>query len=480
MQVTTKDNRRIEISILTWILALLTVIATIGTLVIALIDKSIFYQIPVACFGVLLLGLLYLYIYLFNKELLKQRNKLVLFMCIYILIMITTVAMSSLHYLLIPIPIAGMLIAIMIDNRLGIMTNLILTLLAQLVSGSDMPCLMFFIVSGTLACMIITQAKKRNMIVFVSGYLVGMNIVLILLINLYQFGDLTHLEVADVLYGVLNSVFSVIITIGSLPLFETLFDVSTPLKLLELTNSDQKLIQRLLLEAPGTYHHSQMVSNLAQTAANDIGANALLARTGAIYHDIGKLKDPIYFAENQDGYNLHDELDPENSAKIIISHVDYGVKLATEHHLPKAVRHIIKQHQGDTVVKYFYHKAISNNDGIVDEEAFKYGGPKPQTNEAAIIMLADCVEAYVRALPEGERHLDNIEKCIDEIMNNKFEESQLNECNLKLKELPIIGNSFMKVYNGLYHERVKYPDNKVGGDSIVNNHQFRLLYHQEL
>ncbi|QUI23532.1 HDIG domain-containing protein [Vallitalea pronyensis] len=469
--MSTKENSRIQVNFLTWVLAILAILVTIGTLVIALRDESIGYQIPVVCFGVLLLGLLYLYIYLFHKQLLAQRNKLVLFVSIYILLMITTVVMSSLPYLLIPIPIAGMLIAIMIDNRLGIMTHLVLTLLAQLVSGSDLLFLMFFIVSGTLACMIITQAKKRHMLVFVSGYLVGINIVLILLIHLYQYGNLSQLEVTDVLYSVLNSVFSVIITIGSLPLFETVFDVATPLKLLELTNSDQKLIQRLLLEAPGTYHHSQMVSNLAQTAANDIGANALLARTGAIYHDVGKLKDPMYFGENQDGYNPHDELDPENSAKIIISHVNYGVKLATDHHLPKAVRHIIKQHQGDTVVKYFYHKAIQNNDGAVDEEAFKYDGPKPQTNEAAIIMLADCVEAYVRALPEADRHLTNIEKCIDEIINSKFQEGQLSECHLKIKELPIIGNSFMKVYNGLYHERVKYPDNTVGGDNIVDNHQ---------
>lgn len=466
-----KDKNRVEISLLTWILAILTVLVTVGTFIIALREKTLTYQIPVICFAILLLSLLYLYVYLFHKDLFKRRNKMILFISIYVLLMITSVSMSNLPYLLIPIPIAGMLIAIMIDNRLGIMTNLILALMAQLVSGNDLIFLMFFIVSGTLACMIITQAKKRNMIVFVSGYLVGMNIILILLIHLYQFGNLSMLKITDVLYSVLNSVFSVIITIGSLPLFETVFDVATPLKLLELTNSDQKLLQRLLLEAPGTYHHSQMVSNLAQTAANDIGANALLARTGAIYHDIGKLKDPMYFAENQDGYNPHDELDPENSAKIIISHVDYGVKLATEHHLPKAVRHIIKQHHGDTMVRYFYHKAVNNNDGTIDEEAFKYSGPRPQTNEASIIMLADCVEAYVRALPEPDRHLANVEKCIDEIINNKFQEGQLSECDLKLKELPIIGNAFMKVYNGLYHERVKYPDNKVGGDSNVDNHQ---------
>lgn len=468
----TKENHKSKISLLSTFLALFAVLVTIISAVIALNSSEFLIKLSVGCFVILLFIMLYVYIYSFNKDLLKYKNKILLYTCIYIILMIVVVSMNRLPYLLIPIPIAGMLIAIMIDNRLGIMTNILLTIVGLLVSGSGIEFFLFYTIAGTLSCLVITQAKKRNKIVFVSGYLCIVNIVLVVLINLYQNGSFSNFNVTDIFYGVLNSIFSVIITIGSLPLWETLFDVSTPLKLLELTNSDQKLIQRLLLEAPGTYHHSQMVSNLAETAANDIGANALLARTGALYHDIGKLKNPMYFTENQDGVNPHDELDSAASAEIIINHVEYGVKLATENHLPKAVRSIIKQHQGDTLVKYFYFKAKENSDGFdIDENDFRYSGPKPQTNEAAIIMLADCAEAYIRSLPENKRTLSNIEKCIEEIINDKFAEGQLNECNLKIKELPIIGNSFMKVYNGLYHERVKYPENKVGGNEVVDNNK---------
>lgn len=457
-----KRKNKLNINILSAIIGIITILITIGAILIAMATKELFFKISVTGYVLLLFIIIYIYIYHYNKDILKYKNRALLFMCIYVLSMIAVVSMCRLPYLVIPIPIAGMLIAILFDNRLGIVTNISLTIIGLLVSGYGINLFLFYIISGTLACIIISQAKKRNNIVFISAYLVILNVVLVLLINLYEFGNLSRLNIMDILYAGINSTFSVIITIGSLPLWETLFDVATPLKLLELTNSDQKLIQRLLLEAPGTYHHSQMVSNLAQTAANDIGANTLLAKTGAIYHDIGKLKNPIYFTENQSDINPHDELDPVSSAKIIINHVSYGVKLATENHLPKAVRNIIKQHQGDTIVKYFYNKAIENSDGFeVDENDFRYEGPKPQTNEAAIIMLADCVEAYVRALPESNRTLTNIEKCIREIINNKFNEGQLNECNLKIKELPIIGNSFMKVYNGLYHERVKYPDNEV-------------------
>ncbi|GKX30093.1 hypothetical protein SH1V18_25730 [Vallitalea longa] len=468
----TKEDHYKKISILISFFATLMILITIIASVIALSESQLLVKVSVGCFIILLFSMLYIYMYFFNRDLFKQKNKLLLFICIYVIMMIVVVAMNKLPYLLIPISIAGMLIAIMIDSRLGIMTNMLLTIVGLLVSGNGIDFFIFYMISGTLSCLVITKAKRRNKIVFVAGYLSIVNIILVVLINLYQHGSFVEFNVTDVFYGVLNAVFSVIITIGSLPLWETLFDVSTPLKLLELTNSDQKLIQRLLLEAPGTYHHSQMVSNLAQTAANDIGANALLARTGALYHDIGKLKNPMYFTENQDGVNPHDELDPVSSAKIIINHVGDGVKLATENHLPKAVRSIIREHQGDTLVKYFYFKAKESSDGFdVDEDDFRYAGPKPQTNEAAIIMLADCTEAYIRSLHESKRTLGNIEKCIEEIINSKFSEGQLSECNLKIKELPVIAGSFMKVYNGLYHERVKYPDNKVGGNEVVDNNK---------
>ncbi|MCT4544075.1 MAG: HDIG domain-containing protein [Vallitalea sp.] len=460
-----------KVNLLTIFIAIITGLATIISVLVALNSNNTYKNIGIAGFIVLLFVLLYIYIYYYNRTFFKYKNKTLLYTCIYIIVMVPVVFMNKLPYLLIPIPIAGMLIAMMIDNRLGIITNLVLTIVGLLVSGNGIEFFIFYVISGSLACLVISQAKKRNKIVFISAFLVIINVILVLLINLYKYGSLTNLQLTDIFYGILNSIFSVIITIGSLPLWETLFDVATPVKLLELTNSDHKLMQRLLIEAPGTYHHSQMVSNLAQTAANDIGCNALLAKTGALYHDIGKLKNPIYFTENQNGVNPHDDLDPISSAKIIINHVDYGVKLATENHLPKPIRSIIKQHHGNTLVKYFYHEAKENSDGfVVDENEFKYNGPKPQTNEAAIIMLADCVEAYVRALPESKRTLTNIEVCIDEIINNKFQEGQLNECNLKIKELPIIGYSFMKVYNGLYHERVEYPNDK-GEDEVVNNNK---------
>lgn len=466
----TKADQNTRINVVISFLAIIMILVTIIASIIALNESELLVKVSVSCLIILLFSMLYIYMYFFNKELFHQRNKLLLFACIYVILMIVVVAMNKLPYFLIPISIAGMLIAIMIDNRLGIMTNMILTILGLLVSGKGMNFFVFYMISGTISCLIITQAKKRNKIVFVAGYLSIINVIIVILLNLYYFGNFSQLNVTDIFYSVLNAIFSVIITVGSLPLWETLFDVSTPLKLLELTNSDQKLIQRLLLEAPGTYHHSQMVSNLAQTAANDIGANALLARTGALYHDIGKLKNPMYFTENQDGTNPHDELDPVASAKIIINHVADGVKLATDNHLPKAIRNIIREHQGDTLVKYFYFKAKDNKEDI-DEDDFRYRGPKPQTNEAAIIMLADCAEAYIRSLQESKRTLSNIEKCIKEIINDKFAEGQLSECDLKIKELPVIADSFMKVYNGLYHERVKYPNKEIGGNKHVNNNK---------
>ena len=156
-----------------------------------------------------------------------------------------------------------------------------------------------------------------------------------------------------------------------------------------------------------------MVANLAETATADIGGNALLARTGALYHDVGKLKQPEYFTENQNGTNPHDDLAPDASATIIISHVDFGVKMAKEYKLPKSVIDIIRQHQGDALVKYFYHKAKDHSDGFeIDDDAFRYDGPKPQTNEAAIVMLADCVEAYIRGLDEVEREMSVIDESI--------------------------------------------------------------------
>jgi putative nucleotidyltransferase with HDIG domain len=333
-----------------------------------------------------------------------------------------------------------------------------MVLMIGVISPLSIEYILFFIISGSVGTFLITTAKERQKIFYVALYMIFVNAFLVVLISLVTSRTSFDFDIYVMINAVVNAALSVIITTGSMPLWETVFDVMTSYKLLELTNSNQKLLQRLMIEAPGTYHHSQMVANLAETATADIGGNALLARTGALYHDIGKLKNPEYFTENQNGTNPHDELSPDSSAKIIIAHVSDGVAMAKESNLPKSVVDIIAQHQGDTTVRYFYYQAKEHSDGFeIDEKLFKYAGPKPGSNEAAIVMLADCVEAYVRALNESDRTMTVIDNVIKEIINGKLADNQLEACELKISELTIIAKAFRKVYNGMYHERVKYP-----------------------
>lgn len=397
------------------------------------------------------------YLLWFHKPILRSLNKLLLYIVLCFVVLIPTLLLASTELVwLIPLTACAMIITVMLDESLGITTNVILTLLIALVGNLGLDYILFNVLSGTISCLLITKAKERQKIFYVSTYLMLINSVIVVFLNLLKHDEFS-VDFQQILFVVINAVLSIIIATGSLPLWETLFNITTSYKLLELTNSNQKLLQRLMLEAPGTYHHSQMVANLAETAALDIGANALLARTGALYHDIGKLRDPEYFVENQNGYNPHDELAPDSSAKIILAHVDDGIRLAHEYKLPHQIIEIIRQHQGDSIIRYFYEKAKRNSDGFeVNPALFKYKGPKPQTNEAAIVMLADCVEAYIRSFPEKEKNMDKIQTCIYDMIQNKLVEGQLNQCPLKVSELPIIEQAFIKVYKGLYHERVQY------------------------
>lgn len=412
--------------------------------------------------GVLLLVLASLIYYFlnYNSEIIKKKQKLMLYVTIYTVTIIPTLFMIDINYLIMPIMVAGMLISALLDTRLGIVTNLFIVLIVAVAGNFNVNFILFYTISGTLATLLILKAKERTMIFYIALYMIIINLTIIILVNLALYGNIKHIEFLDYLFAVLNGAFTVILTVGSLPLWETIFDINTPFKLLEFTNSDQKLLQRLLVEAPGTYHHSQLVSSLAETAAGDIGGNSLLAKLGGLYHDIGKLKDPIYFIENQDGDNPHDDISNDSSAKIIVNHVEDGLKIANEYKLPKPVKNIIKQHHGDTTVKYFYHKAKEENMYSIDEKDYKYTGPKPQSNEAAIVMLADCVEAYIRSIDESKITTDTLKEAINKIINLKFEEDQLGECDLKIKDLSVIANSFLKVYKGKYHERIKYPSTK--------------------
>lgn len=267
--------------------------------------------------------------------------------------------------------------------------------------------------------------------------------------------------VVDTGFSVLGALLSGVLALGFLPFFESSFDVVTNIKLLELSNPNQPLMKKLLMEAPGTYHHSMMVANLAEVAAEEVGGNPVVARIGAYYHDIGKTKRPYFFGENQMGKeNPHNKITPNLSTLIIVSHTKDGVELAKEHNIPKVIQDIIEQHHGTTLVKYFYYtlKNSSENPDDVKEEDFRYPGPIPSSKEAAIIMLADGVEAAVRSITEPTK--GKIEEMVNNIIKDKLYSDQLSNCDLTLKDIEIIRKCFLKVLNGIYHRRIEYPTEK--------------------
>ena len=247
-----------------------------------------------------------------------------------------------------------------------------------------------------------------------------------------------------------------VLAVALQPAFEAVFHLATPSRLLELTNPNQPLMRRLMIEAPGTYHHAVIVGNLSEAAAASIGANPYLARAGAYYHDIGKLKRPQYFKENQTGENPHEHTDPFISAAILTSHTKDGVLLAQKEHLPPEIQEIILQHHGVTPVMFFYHKALQLSDGQqVDINDFRYAGPKPKTKEAAIVMLADTIEAAVRSMKDPTPK--SIDQFIERLIRGKLEDGQLSDSPLSLQDIDHICEAFSGILRGVYHERIEYP-----------------------
>jgi len=263
----------------------------------------------------------------------------------------------------------------------------------------------------------------------------------------------------------------VVIAVGSLPLWEVLFGVVTPIKLLDLTNPTNPLMRRLTIEAPGTYHHSLIVANLAESAAYDIGANPHIARAGGYYHDIGKLKYPQYFSENITGRNPHEDMDPLSSAQIIISHIAYGQTLAAEYRLPLFLRDIIYQHHGTSLIRYFYCKAkdmenLEDASTIVDKDDYHYPYMIPQSKEAAVVMLADGIEAAVRSMMNQGKDIGDMEAMINKMIKDKLADGSLADSRLSIRDVDVIGKSFYRVLKGMYHERIPYPQEVVVEDAV--------------
>jgi len=316
---------------------------------------------------------------------------------------------------------------------------------------------------GIASSLLVLGARRRNTIIR-AGFYVGILQVIILILAERLALDLSGRYFILFLNGIISS----IIVLGVLPVFEYLFSTATNINLLELADFHHPLLQRMALEAPGTYHHSLIVGNLSETACRAVGANALLARIGAYYHDIGKLKNPEYFSENQiRKENVHSKLAPTMSKLVIMNHVKEGVELAKKYKLSPPLIDFIQQHHGNSLVYYFYRRALEtleeNQD--VKEEGFRYPGPKPGTKETAIVLLADSVEAAGRALKEATPA--NIEELVHKVINNKFIDGQLDECDLTLKDLEKISDVFIRLLCGIYHNRTSYPE----GVKLENNHK---------
>jgi putative nucleotidyltransferase with HDIG domain len=268
--------------------------------------------------------------------------------------------------------------------------------------------------------------------------------------------DLSQLSIVS-FELLVNGVLSSLLAVGSFALLGRLFGILTTMQLLELANPTQPLLRRLLMEAPGTYHHSIMVGNLAERAAEVIGADSLLVRVAAYYHDVGKLERPWAFIENQADSlaNVHDTLDPVASAQVIAAHVTDGVKLAEKYRLPPKVREMIPQHHGTRTISFFYQQASERSTENVDAALFTYPGPRPQTREAAILMLSDSTEAAARAARDHSR--EAIEHLVERIIRQRLEEGQFDDCNLTLRDLTRIKQSFVTLLTGIYHPRIPYP-----------------------
>ncbi len=365
----------------------------------------------------------------------------------------------------VPVAIAPMLIALLLGARPAMIIAVVSSLLAGLIAGEKFDSTLIFLAGSIVGIYAVRGVRRRSQL-FKAGIFVGA-------VNAFcaiGLGILNNIEASlifkDSLWFLLNGLVVGAIVTGTLHIFESISQITTNITLLELADPNNPLLKELILKAPGTYHHSLIVGNLAEAACDTIGANGLLARVGAYYHDIGKVEKSEYFAENQPmTESQHDKLEPTMSSLIIINHVKEGVEKAKKAHLNRALLDFIEQHHGTGLIYYFYQRALESVEDLakLEEEGFRYPGPKPQTKETAIVHLADSVEAASRTLANPTPV--NLEELVRRIINNKFIDGQLDECELTLKDLNVIAVTFTKVLTGVYHTRVQYPNgnHKNGG-----------------
>jgi len=376
-------------------------------------------------------------------------------------------------YFAIPIAAGAMLVRFILNSETAFVFAVISSLISGIYLESSLEMTVYYLIGGIFAAHSIAHIDRRSR-VLLSGLQAGMvNALTVFSLNLISVVALSGETfyspqmLSDMLAGIIGGIASAITVLALSPLMEAVFQYTTNIRLLELANLSHPLLREMIVRAPGTYHHSQIVGILSESAAEAIGANPLLARVGSYYHDIGKMKKPQYFIENQrGGENPHDRLTPSMSALIIESHVKDGIEMAEHYKLPQRIADMIPQHQGTKLIGFFFNKAKKQADpslGKIDERDYRYPGPKPQTREAGIIMLADTIEAAVRSLPE--KTLGKIQGTVEKLVNQHFVDEQLDECDLTLRDLHKISEAFVKILIGIYHQRVEYPEGALVADS---------------
>lgn len=360
---------------------------------------------------------------------------------------------------LFPVAAAPMLLTILLDAPIAIIVTVLQAIGIGLVTNSELDLVVTVLIAGSLGALTVHRMERMNVLTLAAGVVALTDFAIIVAFREIA-GDLDAQHLA--LYGLLALVsggLSAALTLGTVSFLGQVFGITTTLNLLELAHPSQPLFRRLLNEAPGSYHHSVLVANLAERAAAAIGADTLLVRIGGYYHDIGKLSRPYAFIENQmDGENIHDQLDAYTSARIILAHVSDGLQLAVKYGIPSRIQDLIAQHHGTMLVQYFYRQACQGAESSVDESAFRYPGPKPQTREAGIMMLADGVEATVRASRDHSAEI--VTRIVDKIIQDRVTSGQLDECELTLSDLRKVRQAFIAVLQSIYHPRIEYPPDR--------------------
>ncbi|WNF37719.1 HD family phosphohydrolase [Bacillaceae bacterium IKA-2] len=429
---------------------------------------------------VLLLVFMLAYYLSDSKTTLKNNNSHLLMYVLIFLVTVVIMKITSFTYILnfkgitliAPVALGSMLLSMLIHQRVALFTSMIFSIIASFIFNAESASIVNYTVAiyvffSSVAGVFFLSESNRVSRILQAGFFVSIiNICTIAALLMIRNGQYSWLEISsNIGFAFLSGFLAAVLTLGLLPFFEAAFGILSTMKLIELSNPNHPLLRKILVETPGTYHHSVIVANLAESACEAIGANGLLARVGSYYHDLGKTKRPHFFIENQMKMdNPHDKLSPQISKTIIIAHPYDGSEMLRNFKMPKEIIDIAEQHHGTTLLKYFYHKANKETEESTPEEEYRYPGPKAQTVVAAIVGISDCAEAAVRSMakPTSEK----IEALVKKIITDRLEDGQFDECDLTMKQLNIISLSVCETLKGTFHSRIEYPEDiKVKGES---------------